>query len=486
MNILLLKPIHDVYYVISPNLGLGYLAAIAKEKDHSVRIFDSGKERATWGSFAELIRAHRFDIVGIQVFTHELSAVRRHTEIIRDVSPETAIIVGGPHPSSLPEQTIEFLPEADFAFAGEAEKGWSAFLELGEENYRDAEKLKTISGLVWRSVLDGSVTVNPVERVERLDDIDFPLWEAMRPDRYPPLPHGTFSRRFPVAPLIVSRGCPFQCTYCGGHAVTGRAIRYRSVENVVREMLFLRDTYTVREFHIEDDNFTFDREYVRQLCERLIGLGSPFFISCPNGVRLERFDEELIKLMERAGFYSFAVGIEFGTDKILQATKKGLTTALIKEKVALIKRTSRIRLTGFFLLGHPDEKEEDMRETIRFSKTLPIDKASFMYLMPLPGTPLWDDYLTRVDIRSVDWDRFFYYRTFNLSAVSDGTVSRLQRRAMLSFYLRPRIIWSALSEIRSLSQVTILLRRVLNIVLPYTRTLKKKRSGRRGILVGRR
>ena len=129
-------------------------------------------------------------------------------------------------------------------------------------------------------------------------------------------------------------------------------MRYRSITNVIAEIKLLYDSYGVRELHIEDNNFTLNKEYVVNFCQAMIDLKLNLALALPNGVRLDTLDEAVVKLMARAGFYAMAVGIESGNDRILKLMKKKLSTDLIREKIKLIKKHTKINLTGLFLIGY--------------------------------------------------------------------------------------------------------------------------------------
>ncbi len=461
MKILLLKPISDVYYVIQPNLGLGYLATIMLENRHYVHILDSGKEKLQWDDFTRRIREEKYDLIGIQVFTHEIPSIKKHIVIIKRYSPESIVILGGAHISGDPEGTMNLLNIVDFGFVGEAEIGMEKFIELQRRDYSNYELLREIPNLVWRQ--NGKIVVNPRQYHTNLDTIKFPAWHLMPPSNYPLAPHGTFCRKMPVAPIIISRGCHFQCTYCAGKAVTGQHIRYRSIENVIDEITLLYNEYGVREIHIEDDNFTLKREYVVNFCNEIIKMGLDLAFALPNGVRLDTLDVEVLKLMEKAGFYSMAVGIESGSDRILKLMKRDLSKNVVKEKIDLIKRYTKIDLTGFFLIDYPGETEPEILETIAFAKFLKLDKASFMFVMPLPGSELWDVYKQK-DKQEIEWDKFFYYRIVKgLSNIPVGNLRKLQRKAIREFYLRPKIIFKLMRQVKSYSQIRIIVERSLNI-----------------------
>lgn len=455
MRILLLKPISEVYYVIQPNLGLGYLATIIQDEGHEVEILDSGKENLSWDSFLDIVKRN-FDIIGIQMFTHDMVSVKKHIQIIKEHS-NSITMVGGPHISSLPFDTMKYLDELDYGFVGEAEKGMEKFIKLKERN---ADTLSTVPNLVWKNEKD--IIVNPQDNYNDLDEIKFPSWELMPIGDYPLAPHGSFSKHKLVAPIIATRGCPYKCTFCGGKNITGIKLRHRSISNLTKEILFLYQSYGVREFQIVDDNFTLDKKFVIEFCHRFILLDLNLSFSLPNGIRLDTLDEEILKLMEKAGFYSFAVGIESGSDRILKLMKKRINVKTIKDKIDLIKKHTNISITGFFLMGYPTETEEEILETIKFAKQLKIDKASFMFVMPLPGTQLWEMY---EDKNNVNWNDFFYYRIVkNFSHIPADRLKTLHKKAMKEFYLRPKIIIGLIKQIKLPNQVRLIYQRARNIL----------------------
>lgn len=461
MKLLLLKPINDLYYVIQPNLGLGYLAAIMQKHGHDVSILHPGRNNMTWDGFAEFIKNWQYDIIGIQMFTHEIAAVKKHADIIKQCSPETTVIVGGAHMSAEPDTTMAMFDTVDFGFVGESEAGVERFMQLEKENCSNPEALKNIPGLVWRC--DGKNIVNPRQVIEDLDSIEFPAWQLMPPSSYPNTPHKTFCRRVPVAPIIISRGCPFQCTFCAVKSTTGTHMRYRSVKNVVSEITMLYKDYGVREIHIEDDNFTFKREYVMDFCNEIKTRGLDVAFALPSGVRLDTLDSVMLRLMEQAGFYSISVGIESGSDRVLRLMKKRLSTEIIREKVKLIKYVTKMELSANFLIGYPGETEDEISQTIAFSKSLPIDRAAFNFVMPLPGSELWSLY-KHSDKDLAAYKSFFQYRCFEeLSAIPQRRLIALYKKATWEFYARPKILLRLLKGVKTIHQIRLILKRLVNI-----------------------
>jgi radical SAM superfamily enzyme YgiQ (UPF0313 family) len=457
MKVLLVSPINRTY-VVMPNLGLGYLAAALRKDKHDVRILHCAKEKMDYPGYVDFLRKYKFDMVGFQVFSYDLDSVKKHIEILKDINPSACIIAGGPHPSGAPYHTMEYLRGVDFAFQGEAEIGLSMLankLSSGED--RD---FNSIPGLVWRA--ENGFRANSREYIKNLDELPFPSWDLMDPREYPEAPHGAFARNFPVAPMIITRGCPFLCTFCAGHTIGGKSVRRRSVSNVVKEIEYLMDNYGVREFNIEDENFTLHKDLVEEFCNEILKRNLRISWNCPSGIRIDTLSAPLLALMEKSGCYSFGIGIESGSQKMLDLFKKNLTVEKIKSQMDLLGKTN-IKTTGFFLLGYPGETLEDIIKTISFAKSLPLLRAQFNNFMPLPGSEAYELLERQGLLRDVEWKRFFVHDvTYIPEGLSHEKLRRLRQKAYLEFYIRPRVLFNILKEIKSFRHLFYLIRRFLD------------------------
>lgn len=457
MNTLLVIPINRTY-VIMPSLGLGYLAAVLSAKGHAVSILDCKKERMTYEGFSEYIRKEHFDIIGFQVYSYDISTIRKHLAIVRQSSPKTITIAGGPHPTGDPAGILNDLKDIDYAFQGEAEIGLPMLVDYLETG---TGELSAIPGLIRRS--GATIVSNPKPSVQDLDTLPMPAWDKMLPETYPEAPHGAFTRQFPTAPVIITRGCPCQCTFCAGPSISGRTIRWRSLDTVIAELRHLKQR-GIREFHIEDENFTISKAYVLDFCRRITEEKLGMSWSLPSGIRLDTLDHEILLAMSQAGCYSLAVGVEFGTDRILQKTRKGLTVDLIHSRMKHFFGTD-IKVTGFFLLGIPGETIEEMKQTVKLALELPLDRAQFNIFAPLPGSAEWETLKQRGVLDALDWERLFVH---DVSFVEDGMshkeLKQIQRLAVLRFYLRPHILAGLASEIRSLRHIYFLIKRFVDSI----------------------
>jgi radical SAM superfamily enzyme YgiQ (UPF0313 family) len=190
-----------------------------------------------------------------------------------------------------------------------------------------------------------------------------------------------------------------------------------------------------------DDNFTLDMDYARDFALALMqqGLGASW--STPNGVRLDRLNRELVRLLRDAGFYSISVGIESGSDPVRIRMKKGSTIQKIRNDLKMVNEVGGIDVTGFFILGFPGETKDDIEKTLAFSRELPLQRATFHSFIPLPGTEVWRQMEKSGELERVDWEKYFFWAgAYVPQGLSLKELRKLHRKAFLLFYLRPRIV----------------------------------------------
>jgi radical SAM superfamily enzyme YgiQ (UPF0313 family) len=456
LRIVLVK-ILSVADEIVPPIGLAYLAEAVRRAGHEAVVVDALRERLGEEALASRLRSLRPGVVGVLLFTKDLRAVRSLLRRVRAELPGTRTVVGGPHPSAVPGETMEFFGDAlDFAFAGEAETGLPALLRLLEEG--DGGKgYSSVPGLAYRDA--GAVRTSPPVFDEDLDALRV-AWDLIPPGSYPRAPHGAYFRQFPVAPVITSRGCPFHCTFCAAECISGRKIRCRSAENVVGEIEMLHRLYGVREIHVEDDNFSMRKGFVLSFCDALRGKVPGVTWTCPNGVRLDTLDGEMLAAMKAAGLYFLSVGIESGSDRTLRRMKKSLTVEEVEEKVRLVHEAG-IGVSGFFMLGFPGETLEEMEETIRFALRLPLARASFSNFQPFPGSEEFLRLRESGELK-VNWEEFeptLHSTTYHPAGVTAGELRRMRKKALWKFYSRPGVASGMVRDMRSADHALRVLRR---------------------------
>jgi len=333
-KILLINPYNPKSDHIQPPLGLGYLATAVRKNGIDVSFYDANLFKTDASQLGKVIKKEKPDFVGFQFYTMNFDYVKHGLETVKKSNPNIITLVGGPHPSALPKETmVDLGKNLDFAFCGEAEIGLPKLLKIIDEG---GAGLKDVPGLIYRK--GEEIVVNPPIFFENLDQFDFPAWDLLQPETYPESQHGAFFENFPIAPIITTRGCPFNCTFCAGKLNTGSVLRKRSFAKVIDEIKYLYSSHHIREFHIIDDNFTLDKSFAKEVLKEIIELKLNVSFSVPNGVRLDTLDEEILKLMKKAGFYLISVGIESGSDRVLKMMGKHFLTKQIKKKSNLSKK----------------------------------------------------------------------------------------------------------------------------------------------------
>jgi anaerobic magnesium-protoporphyrin IX monomethyl ester cyclase len=404
-----------------PPVGLLYLAAVLEKSAHEVVLLDFSQICKTGNDLVTMVVDSNPEILMISSFTSDVFLLKPLVTALREALPKVRFWLGGPHASCVGGKAFLDFPEMDAVFAGEA-----------EESVLEALEFPVIppEGVVY----PGTEQRNTLPRhIEDLSSLPIPAWHLAPPAKYKGLPNGVVLKKLPYAPILTTRGCPYRCTFCAGFRITGRKIRHRPLKQVWEEIELLVKEYGVKEIHIEDDNFTFDKSYAKEFCRMAIDKDIACLFSTPNGVRLDSLDDELLSLMKRAGWYVVHCGIESGSDRIQKAT----TTAEIKKRIELI-HAGGLPVAAYFILGLPGETEEDIEKTIAFAVSSGVEWAQFACYLPIPGSPDGDNFLKSTDMIGSGWAAFHNTSCPAPPApLTARNLKKLQRNAFMRFYLRP-------------------------------------------------
>ncbi len=458
MDILLVKPLNLMSDHIQPPIGLAYLAAMLAPAHH-VEILDMMK--AHQSRITPYLKGRHYDVIGLQCYTQDLNQVKNLVEEIKRYEDRIITVVGGPHPTMLPLETAGLSPLIDFVLRGEAEY---SLLQLVNELQKPQPRLESIPGLIWRRAGEVVQGMEPA-LVDNLDDLPLPAWHLLKPETYPPAQHGAFFEKYPIAPMITTRGCPYGCRFCSAPVLSGKKVRTRSQENIIREILLLYRERGIREFHIVDDNFSIKKVHAKKVLQAIIDLKLDLSLAFPNGIRIETVDDELLDLMSHSGVYLISLGIEAGTDRVLKLIDKHLAIAQIREKIGLIHR-HRIDMAGFFVIGYPGEQRAEIEQTIAFSLELPLIRANYFDFLPLPGTPVFEDLRKRGELQALaPGSANFTSASYAPEGMTRAELKQLQRKAFLKFYLRPKVFLKNISKIKSLKHLKYLAKRFYHWIL---------------------
>jgi len=380
----------------SPPLGLYILAAEAKRAGHEVRMVDLAIQPRTYARALEDILAFSPDLVGLAAVTVNVHHAARFARDLKKARPGLLTVLGGPHGTALPEETLRRYPDFDAVVLGEGER---TLLELLEDP-TGGEAWESVNGLALPR--DGSCLRTPArERIRDLDTLAFPAWEYL-----PDYPRGYTAplfnfKRLPAATLVTSRGCPLRCRFCS-RAVFGNRIRFHSAGYVLEMIDRLVRKHGVRHLIFYDDMFVANRKRLVEICEGLISAyGGKVSFSC-NG-RVGWMNREVLSLLKRAGCWQIAYGMESGTQEILDLLDKGQTLEQVEREVQLT-REAGIRVKGLFMMALPGETARTVWATVRFAIRLHLDLFQITKFTPLPGSPLYSE-ARRYGSFDDDWSR---------------------------------------------------------------------------------
>ena len=365
MKILLVNP--NGLWKNFPSMGLGYLGAVLSEKGYDVKICDSN---FTGANPFKAIDNFKPDVVGASSFSATFKDSEKIVQYAKKLNKIT--LVGGPHIAFF-QNDVAANNFIDYCIWGEGEKVLPELLQ--DIQNQDIEAIKKLPGIVFKE--NDNTIVNPPELIKNLDDIPFPDYK---------LAGLNVLRDYPI---FTSRGCPYNCVFCSIKQVMGRVWRGRSPKNVVDELISAKENYSAVNFHVLDDNFTFDIARAKKICERLISEKINMEWDCPNGIRADRLDDELLSLMAESGCKRIAFGIESGSPEVFKNIGKGESLEQIEAGVKLANK-HKIWVQGFFIIGLPGSTFERELESINFAKRIGLNSASFGMATPYPGTRLMD------------------------------------------------------------------------------------------------
>lgn len=426
-----------------PPLGLLTIGAILEKAGHVVKLIDMDAEDVGTETLIKAVSDGGFDIVGFSSVTPSYPVALDIASAVKREFPAITTILGGIHATVDPHSCAKE-SAFDFIVVGEGE---CTAVELVDAVILKAGDFSGVKGLVYTK-MDGSMVATEMRSlVPDLDDLPFPAMHLLKDiDRYSP-PDAT---SLPVMPIMVSRGCPGQCTYCQTKNIFGRRTRYRSPEKVMEYVRELHDRYGIRELHIIDDVFTANRRIVMDFCRLLKAEPYKLHIALPNGVRADMISEEILQALKEAGLRAVGFGVETGSDRIAKIIRKGMTRGQVRKAFAMAKKVG-LDTWGFFMIGLPGDDERSVQDTIDFAIELNPKFAKFLILKPFPGSEVFYQLNEKGLIDSFDYFMYGVYTApvHHLEALTQQRILQMQKKAFRSFYFRPSKIFEHLRGLKS-------------------------------------
>ncbi len=425
-----------------PPLAILILATYLRSQGfENITCIDAQLEKLSNEETAERIAKLKPDLVGLTTWTDFWFPVWKTVQLIKNKLPDCNVILGGPHCSVFPKETLEF-SEADYVVRGDGE---DVLLNVAK-NLSEGKLVEELPGLYRK--LDGKI-LEPANDLAMVED----LTKIPHPDRLL-LPYKQYNSvlnpNLFETTMVTSRGCPHKCNFC---KMDVQKVYCRTAEQVVDEFQAIADL-GISDVQVYDDTFTWSKKRVLEICQGLIDRGIK--VNWAIRDRVKRADPDIYKLMKKAGCYRIHFGVETGSKKILDATGKATTLEEAEHAIGLAKSTG-FDTMAYYMFGFPDETREDMKKTISFAKKLETDYAAFAVTIPYAGTSLYD---MGLEEKLIPFDFWLEYTkkpvpNFEIPHLIEDHLDRrnlikMKNFALFSYYFSPKRIWK---EARALSSM---------------------------------
>lgn len=359
-----------------PPLGLAYLMHIAKKRGWQYEFYDENHHRSKL-TLDSVFKHFQPDLFVVTMMTPQYIEAKNAMQKFKKKFPQSTIIIGGPHPTALPVQTLEEFQDIDYLAKGEGEKTFAEFLEFME----GSREIDSINGLFYRR--NGKVVSNPPRELmtrEELNDAEIDYETLYK--------HGPYKVKLsytdyigPGFTFITARGCPNKCTFCDEGNIWQGKVRMRTMDKVIAEVEYLVKNYNAKYFNILDDTFTLSTKRVKEFCERVKPLNLKFRITST----IKEMNEEMLAALKSAGCELIAYGVESGDNEVLRIMKKRQTTDEIKTTFDMTRKHGIITY-ALCMVGNIGEDMAAVRKTAQLITDIKADLMSCSIMIPYPGS----------------------------------------------------------------------------------------------------
>jgi anaerobic magnesium-protoporphyrin IX monomethyl ester cyclase len=416
---------------ITPPLNLMYLASSLEKESYSVKIIDDDLLQQGYEEIANQVEKINPPVVGVTAGTSTIKSALKYLELIKKNVPEVLTVIGGPHTTFLPYETLKDSEYLDVVVMGEGEE---TMVELTDHSIMNNQNIGDIKGIVYRDSNSGKLRATEKRPlIQDLDSIPFPARHLVPFSDYDATQDQTGG-------IITSRGCVYNCNYCSSSLIMGKKFRSRSPNNVVDEIEELIDTYHINDIGFMDDTFMLNKKRASEIADEI--KARDLDISFVASSRVDRVDKDLLENLKSSGLKTIYYGVESGSQRILDLMKKGITLKNVEDAVKIAKDVNLDVLTSF-ILGYPGETEKDMDKTIDFSTKLDSDYCQYSILTPFPGTPIYADLVEKNLIDNDEWNKYTVLKPilkYSEIGLSKKMVERKLATAYLKFYARPKYL----------------------------------------------
>jgi len=381
-------PSESMYMVPTawPPLGILYCAGVLREAGIEVSLLDQPANHFSLDQTVNWVKKEDPDIIGFSVLLSTAKEAPKIAERVKAENPDITVVFGSHHATFNAERILKKYPFVDIVVRGEGEH---TSLEIARclEKQRELDK---VEGVTFRK--NGRIVSNPDRPLNKdVDALPFPDRD-LAGVQYKSAIFGVKinSRKFTT--ILSSRGCPFNCSFCGIRKFTRRAWRPRSVENVIAELEYLQSE-GYEQFLFADDNFTLNAKRVSKLCRSIKKEGMDIEWFCDS--RVDHITYDMFREMVNAGCKCLFFGIESANQRILDYYRKGITPEQSEKAVRKARKAGIDIIVGSFIVGAPDETQREIINTLQFANKLDIDVPDVNILGAQTGTDIWNDLVAK-------------------------------------------------------------------------------------------
>ena len=448
MKVLLLNPPMDFeaalgkadkiakYTVMIPQ-GLASIAAVLERNAVECLITDAYAENLTLDVITDRIIDYNPDVLGLSCVTPVVPIVHEVIKRIKDRKPSIIVVLGGPHPSILPDEELDDT-NVDYIVKGEGE---FIFLNLLNE-LKGGRNFSRVDGLSYRE--NGKKIHNKTaENIDNLELLPQPAYHLLPMHLYSTPPQ--WSLASPSFQLLASRGCVYQCGFC--YVGMGKRMRYKNPKTICDEIEYLIKNYGCRQIVFVDTIFPISDKHANEVCKEIINRQLNKKIVWFTSTRVDVVNQDMLNLMHRAGCRLVTFGVESGNQEILDCIKKHITLEQTVKAVKMAHK-AKIDVTASYVLGLPGETIQTVLDTIKFAKKLNTLYAQFNIIVPYPGTEVYEYAVKNGLLRNRNWSNYVSLVSmteldppFIAPGMTKEELLDIQKRAYRGYYLRPVIIF---------------------------------------------
>jgi len=361
------------HHPLFPPLGLAYMAAVLEQNNFEVKIIDCPVSGIDHEKLKTELSSFQPTIVGIGCMTPIVESALKSAHSAKEVCPNAKVVMGGPHATFADKQILTDEKDVDLVVRGEGEE---TILELAKQP-PELKKISEIKGITFRH--NNQIIRSPDRPfIQNLDALPLPAYKYVPIEKYR-------ITGMKLLPIISSRGCPFQCSFCVASQMFGAKFRARSAKNVLDELQWLKDDYGAEGIAFQDDTLTFDRKRAIEICDGMIERKLNLHWGC--GTRADVVTKEVLTKMSKAGCDEICFGVESGCQRIRDSLKKRVTTEQCENAIKWAKEAG-IFVTVSVIIGYPGETKDTLQESFNFIEKSEPDDVWLCHATPYLGTEL--------------------------------------------------------------------------------------------------